>query len=181
MPPRRGSRFEALEPIRQGLREVFGAFAPQAARGLALRHGHGSQYMSHDFQEELAFLGIKSSPAFVRAPEGNGCVERFVRILKENLLCMRTFSTVEELRQALLEFQRTYNNNWIIQPHGYKTPSQVRPGAFPRAILGRLIKASLCPINCGPLQSRPIVGAPPFLLAGSWLTRDDGDEKVFSV
>ena len=100
---KRGSRFEALEPIRQGLREVFGAFAPQATRGLALRHGHDSQYMSHDFQEELAFLGIKSSPAFVRAPEGNGCVERFVRILKENLLCMRTFSTVEELRQARLE------------------------------------------------------------------------------
>jgi putative transposase len=82
--------------------------------------------MPHDFQEELAFLGIGSSPAFVRAPEGNGCAERFVRILKENLLWVRTFSTVEELRQALLEFQRTYNHNWIIQRHGYKTPAQVR-------------------------------------------------------
>gem|GEM_PF-5801924 len=28
----RGTRFEALEPLRQGLREHFGAFAPQAAR-----------------------------------------------------------------------------------------------------------------------------------------------------
>ena len=123
---KRGTRFEALEPLRQGVREYFGAFAPQAAQGLALRHDHGSQYMSHDFQEELAFLGIDSSPAFVRAPEGNGCAERFVRILKENLLWVRTFSTVEELRQALLEFQRTYNHNWIIQRHGYKTPAQVR-------------------------------------------------------
>ena len=52
--------------------------------------------------------------------------ERFVRILKENLPWVRTFSTVEELRQALLEFQRTYNHNWIIQRHGYKTPAQVR-------------------------------------------------------
>jgi transposase InsO family protein len=75
--------------------------------------------MSHDFQEELAFLGTKSSPAFVRAPEGNGCAERFVRIFKENLLWVRTFRTVEELRQALLDFKRTYNENWIIQRHGY--------------------------------------------------------------
>ena len=92
---------------------------------MALRHDHGSQYVSHDFQDELAFLGIESSPALVRAPEGNGIAERFVRLLKENLLWVRTFSTVEELRQALLEFQRTYNN-WIIQRHGYKTPAQVR-------------------------------------------------------
>jgi hypothetical protein len=32
--------------------------------------------MSDAFQQELAFLGIASSPAFVRAPEGNGCAER---------------------------------------------------------------------------------------------------------
>ena len=52
--------------------------------------------------KELAFLGIESSPAFVRAPEGNGCAERFIRTLKENLLWVGTFDTVEELRQALL-------------------------------------------------------------------------------
>jgi putative transposase len=54
--------------------------------------------MSKDFQEEISFLGIKSSPAFVRAPEGNGCVERFIRTLKENLLWVRSFETIEELR-----------------------------------------------------------------------------------
>lgn len=123
---KRGTRFEALEPIRQGVKEYFGPFAPRTAHGLTLRHDHGSQYMSHDFQAEIAFLGIESSPAFVRAPEGNGCAERFVRILKENLLWVRTFHTVEELRQALLEFKRIYNENWIIQRHGYKTPAQVR-------------------------------------------------------
>ena len=94
--------------------------------GLARRHDHGSQYVSHDVQDELAFLGIESSPALVRTPEGNGIAERFVRLLKENLLWVRTFSTVEELRQALLEFQRTYNHHWISQRHGYKTPAQVR-------------------------------------------------------
>ena len=37
--------------------------------------------MSDAFQQELGFLGIASSPAFVRAPEGNGCAERFIRTL----------------------------------------------------------------------------------------------------
>ena len=65
--------------------------------------------MSDAFLGELAFLGIESSPAFVRAPEGNGCAERFIRTLKETLLWVRFFARVEELRQALLEFQESYN------------------------------------------------------------------------
>jgi len=87
-----GTRFEALEPIRQGVRTAFGAFGQDSAQGLMLRHDHGSQYMSHVFQEELRFLGIASSPAFVREPEGNGCAERFIRTLKEHLLWLTTFA-----------------------------------------------------------------------------------------
>jgi putative transposase len=82
--------------------------------------------MSQVFQDELAFLGITSSPAFVREPQGNGCAERFIRTLKENLLWIMTFDTVEALRLALLEFQQRYNETWLIGRHGYKTPSQVR-------------------------------------------------------
>ncbi len=123
---RSADRFEALEPIRQGVRERFGAFAKDIAHGLTLRHDHGSQYVSHHFQSEIRFLGIGSSPAFVREPEGNGCAERFIRVLKENLLWVRRFDTLEELRLALLAFKQTYNQSWIIERHGYRTPAQVR-------------------------------------------------------
>jgi transposase InsO family protein len=123
---RRGTRFEALEPIRQGVRRCFGVFGKAVARGLAVRHDHGSQDMSDAFQKELAFLGIESSPAFVRAPEGNGCAERFIRTLKENLLWVQTFTTVEELRQALLEFRETYNATWLIERHGFRPPNAIR-------------------------------------------------------
>jgi putative transposase len=121
-----GTRFEALEPIRQGVCTAFGAFGQAIAQGLVLRHDHGSQYMSHIFQEERRFLGITSSPAFGREPEGNGCAERFIRTLKENLLWLKTFDTVEELRLALHTFQRQYNETWLIGRHRYKTPAQVR-------------------------------------------------------
>jgi transposase InsO family protein len=129
------NRFEALEPIRQGVRRCFGGFAKGIARGLAVRHDHGSQYVSHDFQREIAFLGIGSSPAFVRAPEGNGCAERFIRTLKENLLWVRSFDTVEELRAALLEFRDTYNSTWLIERHGFKPPDAVRQDQLSTAAL----------------------------------------------
>jgi transposase InsO family protein len=123
---RSGDRFQALEPVKQAVRQCHGGFAKGIAAGLRLRHDHGSQYVSHDFQAEIRFLGLESSPAFVREPEGNGCAERFIRVLKENLLWVRRFDTIEELRLALLAFKQTYNQTWIVERHGYKTPAQVR-------------------------------------------------------
>jgi transposase InsO family protein len=69
---------------------------------------------------------MTSSPAFVRQPEGNGCIERFFRTLKEQLRWVRHFSTIEELRQALLAFKETYNREWLIARLGYRSPAQVR-------------------------------------------------------
>jgi putative transposase len=123
---KKANRFEALEPIRQGLRQYFGGFSAGAAAGLRLRHDHGSVYMSDDFQNEIKFLGIEPSPAFVRQPEGNGCIERFFRTLKEQLLWVRRFCDLDELRVALCEFRNRYNENWIIERLGYRTPLQAR-------------------------------------------------------
>jgi putative transposase len=123
---RSGNRFEALEPIRQGVLRHFGRIERDAAEGLALRHDHGSNYMSGDFQAELRFLGIESSPSFVREPEGNGVAERFIRTLKENFLWVHTFETIEDLRQELRDFVAHYNATWLVARHGYRTPDQVR-------------------------------------------------------
>ena len=62
----------------------------------------------------------------MREPEGNGVSERFIRTLKEQLLWIRYFATVEELRLALLEFKDKYNRQWLVEKHGYRTPAQVR-------------------------------------------------------
>jgi transposase InsO family protein len=123
---KRGSRFEALEPIRQGIRERFGGIGKDVATGLRLRHDHGSNYLADDFQQEVAFFGIESSPSFVREPEGNGVAERFIRTLKENLLWVRSFETIEELRLALLEFKQTYNEQWMLEKYDYRSPAQAR-------------------------------------------------------
>lgn len=122
----RGTRFEALEPLRQGIAHNFGIYEKNTALGLSIRHDHGSQFISSTFQSELHFLGIKSSPSYVREPQGNGIAERFVRTLKENLLWVQYFTTVEELRLALLDFKEKYNTQWLIGRHGYKTPAQFK-------------------------------------------------------
>lgn len=123
---KKGTRLEALEPIRQGIRENFGAFSASAAAGLQLRHDHGSVYMSDDFQSEIRFLGIEPSPAFVRQPEGNGCIERFFRTLKEQVLWVRRFRDLQELRAAVIEFRDRYNQHWILERLNYRTPLQAR-------------------------------------------------------
>ena len=46
--------------------------------------------------------------------------------MKENLLWVRSFATVEELRWALLEFKNLYNHHWILEGYGYRTPAQAR-------------------------------------------------------
>jgi putative transposase len=46
--------------------------------------------------------------------------------LKEQLLWVRTFDTVEQLRRALLDWAELYNERWMIQRHGYISPAQRR-------------------------------------------------------
>ena len=123
---RSGKPLEALEPVRQAVKEYFGAFSGGNAAGLRLRHDHGSVYMSEDFQNEIRFLGIEPSPAFVRQPEGNGCIERFFRTLKEQLLWLRRFDDLEQLQAALGQFKDRYNHHWILERLNYRTPAQAR-------------------------------------------------------
>ena len=87
--PRSHTRHALRSGSARGVRECFGAVGKDKAAGLTIRHDNGSQYISHDFQNEIAWLGVKSSPSF----EGNGCAERFIRTLKENLLWVKTFGT----------------------------------------------------------------------------------------
>ena len=100
--------------------------------------------MSDDFQSEIAFLGIEASPSFVRQPEGNGVAERFIRTLKENLLWVQRFETIEELRLALLEFADCYNTHWLLARHGHRTPQSGQGRPAERHRLGRMNDAAAC-------------------------------------
>jgi len=122
----KADRFEAIVPLHQACRASFGGVGKAIADGLKLRHDNGSQFISRAFQAELRFLGMDSSPSFVRAPEGNGCIERFWRTLKEQLLWIHTFANIEDLNQALQQFRDLYNHQWLIERHNHRPPALVR-------------------------------------------------------
>lgn len=121
-----GTRFEAMVPLHQACRTAFGSVGMAIAGGLKLRHDNGSQFVSRAFQAELRFLGMESSPSFVRAPEGNGCIERFWRTLKEQLLWIRMFEDIDELNRELQAFRDRYNHQWLIERHGQRSPAWAR-------------------------------------------------------
>lgn len=121
-----GDRFNAMEPIRQGLRKFYGGLTPQIAAGLALRSDHGSQYVSDYFQTELRHFGIRQSLAYVAEPQTNGVAERFWKTLKKQIIEGVTYQTLDDLRQALNDFVDRYNRRWRLEKLGGRTPEEAR-------------------------------------------------------
>ncbi len=129
---KRGDRWAALEPIRQGVRYAFGDFAREIARGLKVRCDWGPQYIAAAWINEVKWVGITISPSYVGEPQCNGVAERFMRTLKEHCLYLHQFQSLEEARRLIAEFIDRYNTQWLIERLGYRTPVQARADATPR-------------------------------------------------
>jgi transposase InsO family protein len=123
---KRGTRFEATQALSMAVRQQFGHLSAGAARGLALRHDHGSNFMADHFQHQIRFWGIAPSYAFVAEPETNGVIERLFRTLKEQAIHGRVFQTIDEVREAVRDFAARYNAEWLIEKNGYLSPLDAR-------------------------------------------------------
>lgn len=121
-----GSRFAALEPVTMGVKNIFGTIEAEAARGLSLRADHGPQYIAEDFRNQVRYLGMQMSFAFVREPQTNGVAERFNRTLKEQVIHGRVFRNVEDLRAAIGIFVKRYNEEWLVEKLGFVSPRRAR-------------------------------------------------------
>lgn len=123
-----GTRFEALEPVRQAVKHIYGSLDKDVCKdvGLFLRADHGSQYDSRDFQNERKFLGMEYSPAFVRSPECNGIIERFHRTLQEQVFDLVYFKNLDEAKEFIGYFIYSYNRHWILERLSYMTPMGYR-------------------------------------------------------
>jgi transposase InsO family protein len=78
-----GDRWAALEPLRQGAREILGGLRKD---GLKIRSDWGPQYIADAWIIEVKWLGMTISPSYVGEPECNGVMEPFIRTLKEQWL-----------------------------------------------------------------------------------------------
>jgi putative transposase len=124
-----GDRWAALEPLRQGARELLGGFRKDVARGLKIRCDWGPQYIADAWITEVKWLGMTISPSYVGEPECNGVMERFIRTLKEQCLYLHRFETLEEARRIIAAFIGRYNHEWLIERLGHRTPAQARAEA----------------------------------------------------
>ena len=119
-----GDRFAALQPLSMALKHRFGTVGAGAARGLTLRMDNGSQYLSDHFQNQIKFWGIAPSFAFVSQPQTNGVAERFNKTLKEQVIYGRTYRNIEEVRIAVTAFMERYNQHWLVEKLGFRSPKQ---------------------------------------------------------
>lgn len=123
---KRGDAFAALQPIAMGLSRVRGGVAHGVGNGIAVREDHGAQYMSATYRKQAEAWGMSLTYAFVGEPETNGVAERMVRTLKEQVIYGRVIEDLEDLRQRLKTFMRTYNSMWRLEKNRYLTPNEAR-------------------------------------------------------
>ena len=119
-------RWAAADLLREAIGDRFGSVEAGAAAGLKLRHDGGSCFRSAHYQAEIDHLAIDRSPAFHYEPETNGVVEKFIQTLKEQVLWIEQFDTLEQLRARIRQFAHDYNQHWLLERHGYRTPRQAR-------------------------------------------------------
>ena len=130
---KKGDRWAALEPVRQGVRAHMGGFERRSPWASVCGTTGVRKYRAKQFQAEIKWLGIRSTPAYVSEPECNGVAERFIRTLKEECIYLHDFDTLEEARAVIGAFIDRYNNGWLLQRHGYTTPARVRQKLSRRA------------------------------------------------
>jgi putative transposase len=131
----RMDRWAAADLLREVTTERFGSVEAAVAAGLALRYDGGPCFRSGHYQAEIDHLGIARSPAYHYEPETNGCIERFIGILKEQVLWIERFATHEALRARVREFARTYNRSWLLERHAYRTPIEARQHLLRQALV----------------------------------------------
>ena len=105
-----GNRFEKLKPINQSVRQHFGVYTEKDRKRPSVAKSpwpalHGRQFPERvDISEQLGPRSIAS-----RDPRQQPS-KRFIRLLKENLLWVKTFATIGEFRQALIAFNHQYKH-----------------------------------------------------------------------
>ena len=77
---KRGDRFAALQPISMGLAGLYGSTAAGAARGLALRMDHGSQYLSDHASRPSRSIDAEGTIAWSATADLRDAVRDFVEL-----------------------------------------------------------------------------------------------------
>lgn len=114
-----------LSATEQALVAAFGS-PEQVPDSLELRTDHGPQFTGSDCEALCRRWGLDHTYAPVGRPTGNAVVERLIRTLKEEVIWLRDWDTVDQVREAVAAWVVRYNERRPHQALNYKTPAEYR-------------------------------------------------------
>lgn len=85
---------------------------------------HGSQPTSHGFMRFCKDYGINQIFATFNNPKGNTDTERVMRTIKEEVVWINEFETIDEAEEEIKDFIDFYNNEYCHSSIGCKSPAE---------------------------------------------------------
>lgn len=86
---------------------------------------NGCQPTSIAYQSYCDATGIEQIYTSYNNPRGNGDTERFMRTMKEELLWLHEWRSLEEIKTILNAWMQDYNANYLHSAHDYRSPDEV--------------------------------------------------------
>ena len=100
---------------------------PQGVRGenLKLVNDNGSQPTSRSFMKDMVLLGIEQIFTSYDNPKGNAETERMMRTIKEEVIWINEFTSLEEAQEVIGQWiEEDYNQFYPHSKLGYKSPRE---------------------------------------------------------
>lgn len=99
---------------------------PEGARkyGINLMSDNGSQPTSEAFIKTCSLLGINQTFTSYNNPKGNADTERFILTLKEDLIWLEEWESLEEAEKAITKWFDWYNTQYIHSSLNYLSPEK---------------------------------------------------------
>ena len=110
---------------KQVLEQAVNAEFPDGVRGkgLNLISDNGTQPTATTFLEATVTLGIQQLFTTYNNPKGNADTERMMRTIKEEVLWLQEFTSLEQAREVINRWIRVdYNQLYVHSALGYQSP-----------------------------------------------------------
>ncbi len=114
-----------LAPLQRALEHAFGepGVVPD---DMELRTDHGSVYTGDDCDKLCKAWNLDHTFAPIGRPTGNAVAERFIQTLKLEVIWLRDWEDMEEVRAAVEVWRHFYNDERPHEALDWQTPSERR-------------------------------------------------------
>ncbi len=94
-------------------------------QGLKLISDNGSQPTATSFMKDMATLGIEQIFTSYDNPKGNADTERMMRTIKEEIIYLNEFGSLEEAKEKISRWiEVDYNKLYVHSELGYRSPEE---------------------------------------------------------